>query len=108
MIIDIIFIIACILFLVHYVVSAPPVDAYSNYDLTMYNCLDIALDTQEWYLMNGIETIIYVGCFNDTLCHAWLEDTKGNKIIGFALSYEYESVSTLQEWNQKWEQEVIK
>ena len=91
-IIDSILIIACFLFLAHHVVSAPTVNPYDNYNLTTYNCLDIAVETQEWNAFNGVETIVFVGCFNDTLCHAWVEDTSGRKITGFVEEWIYEYI----------------
>ena len=77
------------LVLAQIVVSAPTLNPYDNYDIDTYNCLDIAVETQEWYLLNGIETTVYIGCFNNTLCHAWLEDKDGNKIIGYVSEWEY-------------------
>ena len=77
------------LVLAQVVVSAPVVNPYDNYNLTTYNCLDIALETQEWYEFNGIETTVFIGCFNDTLCHAWLEAKNGNKIIGYVPGWKY-------------------
>lgn len=71
------------------VTSAPEVNPYSNYNLTTYNCLDIAVETQEWYEFNGIETMVFIGCFNDTLCHAWLEAKDGKKIVGFVPEWKY-------------------
>ena len=44
------------LVLAQVVVSAPVVNPYDNYNLTTYNCLDIAMETQEWYEFNGIKT----------------------------------------------------
>jgi hypothetical protein len=77
------------LILAQVVVSAPVVNPYDKYNLTTYNCLDIALETQEWYEFNGIETTVFIGCFNDTLCHAWLEAENGNKIIGYVPGWKY-------------------
>lgn len=102
-ILSLIIIIAGILYLVILVASAPEVEPYDNYDLITYNCLDIALETQEWYLINGIETIVYVGCFNESLCHAWLEDIRGNKIIGYAYGDEFIKVYTLDEFNKEFD-----
>ena len=74
------------------VISAPTVNPYDSYDINTYNCLDIATETQDWYLFNGINTTVYIGCFNDTLCHAWLEDEDGNKIIGYVSEWSYEYI----------------
>jgi len=95
--IDIGVVIMGILFVVSLDVSEPEVNAYDNYDLTTYACLDIALETQEWYSLNGINTTVMVGCFNDSLCHAWLEDSTGNKLIGYVPEWEYEEIYTLKE-----------
>ena len=98
-IMDIILILACIMVVNDLVASAPDVNAYSNYHTPDYQCLEIAKETQEWYNFNGINTTVYIGCFNESLCHAWVETEDGKKIIGYVDEWTYVQVYSLKEWN---------
>ena len=96
-IIDVIFILLACLYLMPFVATAPAADAYVNYDIDNYNCLHIALESQEWYSFNGINTTVWIGCFNDSMCHAWLESTNGDKIIGYSDQFDFKEVYTYEE-----------
>lgn len=98
-IINIIIIILGMLYLVHFVATAPEANAYDSYDINNYNCLHIALESQDWYSFNGLSTTVYIGCFNDSMCHAWLESSNGDKIIGYSEQFEFKEVLTLKEFN---------
>jgi len=97
-IIDVIFIILGVLYLVHFVATAPAANPYDNYDIDTYNCLDIALETQSWYSFNGFNTTLFIGCFNDTMCHAWLEFPNGKKIVGYSDQFDFKDVYTYEDY----------
>jgi len=98
-------IIGCVVvFLVSIGVSlshAPAANPYDSYDIDTYNCLHIAQDCYTWHEVNGINTTIMIGIFNETMGHAWFIDTDTNEIIvGGAEGFEYIEVLTWEEFNR--------
>jgi hypothetical protein len=84
-------------------VNAPRHSPYNRYTLTDYNCLHIALETQEWYRFNGIDTTVMVG-FNDKDGHAWLvNDETGRVIVGDFKLERYPEVMTFEQWDEMYD-----